>query len=345
MAHRKQRVKHPHYVPRMVLRRFSPRPEAKNPPLWGLDKASGGVRRTSVDNELVVTHETLLQHPGPSLNMHSIEDLFGEVEGATVPIINNLKEGMALTDEERVTMAVFLFFQQQRTPRGRQWMTFIQERLATMDLEDRLVDKELVRTVLGENMSDDEIDHWQEEQKGKWTVRPSHDREVIGMLFAIEEIVPIIAGRMSWICQRTTADVPFIISDHPLAIFDPHRRRSGSGWHASPGVEVTMPLDAQFSLILTPGSPTITYGNVPPATVTDINLRTYASAEWTIYGTSREVVNAAHNSALESPEKVNEYTPQPYRLFVLEQDTVTGVRRVEDVIAPPRHVSRRSRRT
>jgi hypothetical protein len=255
MAGQKQRVKHPHYVPRMVLRRLSPQPTADNPPLWGLDKATGAVRRTSANNELVVTNETLLQRPAPGLNMHSIEDFFAEVEGATVPVIDKLVEGTVLTDDERGTMAVFLFLQQQRTPRGRQWLNFIQEKIATMELERRLVDRELVRSVPGEAMSDEEIEQWQQEQKGKWVAKPSHDHEVAGMLYGIEAVVPLIAGSMTWICQRTTADVPFVISDQPLAIFDPRRGRRGSGWYASPAIEATMPLDARLSLLLTPGPP------------------------------------------------------------------------------------------
>jgi hypothetical protein len=283
MAGRKQRVKHPHYVPRMVLRRFSPQPTADNLPLRGLDKATGVVRRTSANNELVVTNETLLRRPAPDLNMHSIEDFFADVEGATVAIIDKLVEGTGLTDDERGTMAVVLFLQQQRTPRGRQWLSFIQEKIATMELERRLADRELVRSVLGEDTSDEEIERWQEEQKGKWVAKPSHDHEVAGMLYGIETVVPLIAGAMTWICQRTTIDVPFVISDHPLAIFDPRRGRSGGGWYASPGIEATMPLDARLSLLLTPGPPTITEGHVTPSTVADINLRAYASTEWTIY--------------------------------------------------------------
>jgi hypothetical protein len=45
-----------HYVPQLLLRRFSARPRAKNPPLIKLDLKTGRLSRTSVGNEAAISH-------------------------------------------------------------------------------------------------------------------------------------------------------------------------------------------------------------------------------------------------------------------------------------------------
>jgi hypothetical protein len=45
-----------HYVPQLLLRRFSVDPTAKNPPLFKLDLKTGRTSRTSVKNEAAITH-------------------------------------------------------------------------------------------------------------------------------------------------------------------------------------------------------------------------------------------------------------------------------------------------
>lgn len=70
-----------HYVPQMILRRFSAEPDQDNPLLWTLEFASGRIRRSSVRNEAAVTDYNRLddsQGREPGL----AERAFGEIEAA-----------------------------------------------------------------------------------------------------------------------------------------------------------------------------------------------------------------------------------------------------------------------
>jgi hypothetical protein len=49
-------AKRHHYVPQVLLRRFSSDQLGDNPPLWWLDIGSGKPRRTAVNNLAVISH-------------------------------------------------------------------------------------------------------------------------------------------------------------------------------------------------------------------------------------------------------------------------------------------------
>ncbi len=49
-------TKRHHYVPKLLMRRFSTSPQARNPILWKLEKGSGKPSKTAIDGEAVVGH-------------------------------------------------------------------------------------------------------------------------------------------------------------------------------------------------------------------------------------------------------------------------------------------------
>ncbi len=77
-------AKRHHYVPRVLLRRFSSDPEADNPPLWRLDKKSGRPSRTSVANEAVIGHYYRIDEPTPKLTSGSAEQDLARLEAEAV---------------------------------------------------------------------------------------------------------------------------------------------------------------------------------------------------------------------------------------------------------------------
>jgi hypothetical protein len=345
-------AKRHHYVPREILRRFSSELYAGNPKLWRLDKDSGRPSEASVNGEAVIGHYYRLEG---SLNLpptHA-EETLARIEGEAAEPIRKLVEGEPLNPVERLQMAMFLHVQRQRTPRARQWSAFFQERVATIQMEVNLSDPERVREhakSLGERMSDDEIERWrvqtlEELRAGTLVLEAGQDHEVGGIFAFADLMLPIIADKLTWISLRAAPGSPFICSDHPL-----HQYQEGApadrgvGW-LSPGVEVTMPIDQRVCLFLTPGPPIWLMRDVDADTVRDVNLRTYASAEWAIYGPSQKSVQQVREDAKRDRAALRLYQPKGPRFVLLQTVEGEAKPRSTTVYRPPaRQPERRPKR-
>jgi hypothetical protein len=76
-----------HYVPMMLLRRFSEAPAEENPRIACLDKATGSIRWSSVRNEAAVTdHNRLREVPerDPELDPLAAEHIVSVIEDAAL---------------------------------------------------------------------------------------------------------------------------------------------------------------------------------------------------------------------------------------------------------------------
>ncbi len=301
-----------HYVPRLLLQGFSPKPEAKNPPLWRLDKASGRLALSSVNNEAVISHYNRLE-TAMGVSPAAPEELLSVVEGHAAGSIVQLHQGHPLSREERANFALFLALQQQRTPQGRQQQVFIQELAAKLALLQGLHDDDFVREFWDkreEQTAPVEVEEWRrgmikQVEDGSLVVRAPHDREVYGMFLAATlSIAPINKG-MSWCGLRAPAGTQFIIADHPLAFYDPQAGPDDPvAWLSSPTVEVTIPLSSSLCLMLVPGQPAQSVAEVDADRVREINLRSYAAAHWAIFGPTEAAVRQVRRDAEQAPDRV-----------------------------------------
>lgn len=325
-----------HYVPRMLLRRFSGDPAAENGPLEVLDKATHGTRRSSVANEAAVTHYNRLEELpkiNPEIDPLLVETAFSMVEDSGDQAIRRLVLGEPLTPMRRLEMAFLVYFQHHRTPRGRSWSKFMQEQTQTMWMMRQLLDQDLVVDHLrgiGEDVTAEEAREWAQKQirdleDGTVWVDAGHDREVGGMFMFAEKIVPIIAGAMDWFVMHTAIGVSrrFIIGDHPVAMVDETVPKThGVGWMGSPDVEVTLPLSPTCCLVLRPAPPgqdgRLEHVDAFAADVDDVNLRTFASAEWSAYGPDVESLKRVAALARANRDRVRLYAPHSPVLHIAE---------------------------
>jgi hypothetical protein len=315
-----------HYVPRLILRRFSPEPAADNPSIWRLDKDSGTPARTHISNEAVISHYYRLGN-ATKLPSGWAEKTLGRIEADAATPIRKLVDREPITPLERGQMAFFLHVQHQRTPLARQWSADRQARLAELQMEVNLSDRERVHEKarsLEDPMSDEEIERWRLEsieglRSGTIVAEARQDHEVGGIFLVGDRIASVIGEQMGWCSLQAAPGTSFICSDHPLHIYDrstpPDR---GVGWISSPQTEVTMPLDQRVCLLLRPGPPTWVSLQADAETVDDINLRTYASARWSIYGPSQRVVQRVREMAKRDRARVLEYEPRGPRLVLFE---------------------------
>jgi Protein of unknown function (DUF4238) len=315
-----------HYVPQMSLRRFSAEPDQDNPLLWTLEFASGRIRRSSVRNEAAVTNYNRLdgsQGREPGL----AERAFGEIEAAAGPVLDKISAGQPVTTSERVALAVFLQLQHQRTPRMRENMRFVTMQAARLWAQMKLSDREHVREALkseGYAMTSDEIEEWRSEfqeliDSGELQPSPGWNSEVLGQFAMADDLPARLCAGMTWKVLRATGQDEFIISDHPVHIYDPQAYPDRNGaWFSSPEVQATFPVDRKTCLLLQPGPARWCEAEVDSAAVRDLNLKSYASTEWRCYGSSQRVLEGARIAAKKNPRLLAAFRPKPPRMIFLE---------------------------
>jgi Protein of unknown function (DUF4238) len=323
-----------HYVPRLILRRFSPAPSDENPIIWRLDKETGHISRTRINSQTVINdYNRLSDDFSASIGVapqHVEHDIFGSIEDTAGKLISMLDEGIVLNDDERVSLAVFLCLQHTRTPRMRTTTMFWQEELEPLLAMAGLHDREAVRKALtasGRLASSEEVESfiettYRELEEKSIIFTPSQDREVWAMFLSIDKLARKVAREMTWILQRSTRELPFGISDHPVAIYDPHvRGASVGGWFRSTGTEVSMPIGPELCLMLVPGDARqIDGGPVGGPTVDEMNLKSYGSSEWAMYAHEDGMLERVRMRADEHPDKIQMYTPPPAEITGPEPD-------------------------
>jgi hypothetical protein len=316
-----------HYVPRFLLRRFSCEPTADNPLIWRLDKESGKSSRSNVTNEAVISHYYRIEE-AHGLTATYIENVLSMIEGDASPLVAKLVDGHTLPPAERVQLALFVWIQFARTPLARTWRAFAQDHAGHLVALKALTDVDHIQQVFeqrGESKTPEEIDVWrfetmQQLEDGSLTIVPPPDLEVLTMFLHAEEMSLLAASQMSWLGLRAPAGHQFILSDHPVAVYDPAAAGDAPvAWQSSPTVEVTLPLDPSFCLLLTHGSPTYQLVEVAEDDIREINLRTYAWAHWTLYGATAQAVQQVRAVAKKQKRIVASLEPRPPQLVVAER--------------------------
>lgn len=316
-----------HYVPDFLLAHFSPEPTASKPKIWRLDVTSGTSFETGVANEAVIKHFNRLEN-SPELDPLEPERRLDSIENRAAPLIRKMIAGSQLSAVERLAIAEFVWMQYQRTPLGRRQSTFFKKQASKLLMIRHFSDPKNFRALAlahGECLTDEELRQLQiatimqivrEDSRAIIT----HDQEVLGMFDDLEQGSELIMRRMSWLGLRAPAGSEFILSDHPLAFFDPTAADGDPvAWESSHSVEVTLPLYSSLCLKLIHGPESYRELEVPPEVVRNVNLRTYAWAHWCIYGSSNEALERVHSEAIANPVEVAQLRPRPVGVTIFEE--------------------------
>lgn len=320
-------AKRHHYVPEFLIRRFSPNPQAKQPQVYSLNLKTGAVVREAIINCAVIGHyNTLSRETGMPSGFP--EALFSYVEGLAAPVVEKLVCGDVLSVEERSNFSLFIAFQQQRTPRQREWQRFMYGQAIKFWLLKQIYERpedsrKSLQKDLGREPTEIEIDefrHKMAEDLNEERIVPgiTTDQEILGMFTAGRDLPPLIY-EMDWILLRAPQGQNFILSDDPLVCLDPANPDGPRGWRSSPTVEVTFPLDPQLCLLLRQPPRTQREVIISPEQILDINLRTYAGAKNTIFGLTEHILENTHTAAQTNSIRVDLYRPKPPAIHVIEQ--------------------------
>jgi len=315
-----------HYVPQLLLRQFSANPKVRNPSLFKLDLKTGRTSATTVKNEGAISHFNRPEE-GSNVPPGAIEETLSLVETAAAKPLRKLAEGQHLTVPQQLNAALFMFLQHRRTPLGRAQTTHTLETGATLLQMVRLADPHAVQEAFaqqGEHLTLEEAEARGHEiirqlESGELELAASTNAVLGAMFLGVENVPPLITQRMTWVVLHTqTRD--FIISDHPVSLHDPEAGpRRGAGWLSSPKVEVTFPFDRHACLLLTPGPPGIEHTQVAAEMVPEVNLRTYAAAQWAIYGPTPASVQHVRAAAKRRRTHVARLTPWPPLIHILDR--------------------------
>lgn len=314
-----------HYVPQMLLRRFS-QATGENPLLHRLDVHSGRIAVTNVRNEAAITHYNRLESLVLKSSM-TIEQTLAAVEGSTKPILDAIVEGRVPSFDEMRMLATFVYLQHQRTPRAREWSRYWSDETARMMAEVQCSNRDAVRDVLQQDnpdVTDDEVDRTRAEwlaqlESGELRLTRGWDGEVAGMFAMADRLPLMLVDQMIWVLLRAPSGSSFVVGDHPVCIVDPEARgRRGAAWFSSEEVEVTFPIDRTACLLLQPHAPRWVEQTIDEKTVMEVNLRSYAAAEWRVYGERQQVLQDVRRMAKQRPDLVAQFVPSPPHIFVGE---------------------------
>lgn len=216
-----------HYVPRFLLKHFCSDDSER---LWAYDKSTGKTFQTNVKN---VASERDFYEGTIEGRVLSLEDGLSQLEGDTAVIIDRIvsRESIGdLSERERVQIAVFVSIQLQRGPNLRQQLLAMNTAMKQA-LRDRDVDASDVEGWL---------DMTEEDAKAM----------SLAMLTQPNEF-PLHILNKTWLLFETSAEMPFYISDNPVAmqnLAEPKGPLRGNLGLAVPGIEVYLPISSTLAM-------------------------------------------------------------------------------------------------
>lgn len=292
-----ERPKRHHYVPKFLLRRFTDDPaNEKKGRLVRLDKATGKPERASVLNETVIGHYYTVTRVGEDGELEhdlTVEEDLAEREAEAAEHVRTLVAGGRLTDDERRRFAEFIHLTKKRTPLERAWAAHMSEVMS---------------------------DQWREVYKEEPTglAETPHEQELQMMYMALDQAGEALDSR-TWTLLRAPAGKQFVIGDTPIALLDLELPPDmGLGYVSSPTTETTFPLDPSLCLHLQAGEEPWVEREATPAELDDLNLRSYAWAQHSIYGDNQAAVTSVRALVKANRQKLRAYAPRSGKLWIGE---------------------------
>jgi hypothetical protein len=278
-----------HYIPRLLLRRFTIDPDAKQPVIWHLDKATGQTRRSNVINEAVIGRYYRMTLPDGTV-VDEADALLGRIEGMVGEVLPKLEEDRAYvaTGDDFFRLMLFIISLKNRTPRAREALRETDMRTAEIALEAHLSDREryhCARSDAGlpaEQVEAERLQCLDDLRAGRLLLDSSPEREIALMFLGLDEKSARLLDALNMTCVRIPerSRKTFVLSDHPVSHYDPTPKSpdAGAGFLSSPNSVTWVPLDPKFGLLLgqrVPGDWRIV--EFEGREVDELNMQTYAS--------------------------------------------------------------------
>jgi len=173
-------------------------------------------------------------------------------------------------------------------------------------------------------------------REGRIGVDSTPSREIAMMFVALEQGTKTIFERLAVSCVRPAAGskATFVLSDHPVAHYDPQPKAPevGVGFMNSQETETFVALDPRFGVLLHQHTPPQTWTDVEVSDedVDRLNLLTYAWAREAIFGPTQDSVTRVRRLAKRDQRAMGEFAYRPPRVWLTESqegDMRHGVRK------------------
>ena len=332
-----------HYVPRFLLNRFAIMRHGHHF-ICEYHLADGKINSLSTaDVAVVKDYNTLKTQSKEEAGL--IELFFSLFEEQAAPIVNALVAGGEPSLMEMGVLANFVAAQQVRTPRGRGYARFMMEEARRMYMINQVSSgheqaRDHLRETMGQEPSDEEVAQWQADTvailEHDVRVVANRDHEVVGQTIALEKLAEAVFTKEVVVLHTPPAKAfRFVLSDEPLARYDPANPNSNAGWLSSPTFEATLPIDPTACLLLHTGNPgSVRHLRCPAPRVEEINLRGFAWARDSLFGATADAFQAVVSQAKAKPEVVELWRPQAPNIYILEGPAPASAK-VARVIAGP----------
>lgn len=187
----------------------------------------------------------------------SIENLLGDVESTAVPLIERLSaHDFSPSWNDRVSIAIFIAFQEFRVPWARAQMETLYRGLIDKTLKfttrvpggiERDLETMKKRGVATEDIHPQVIREIIEKGKYKINISPGVS---LKMMLEQVETVSRFYSQMMWKVLRSTADRPFVTSDNPVVKFVPTNDGFRGVGLVNPNIEIRFPLTKTGCLVI-----------------------------------------------------------------------------------------------
>jgi hypothetical protein len=317
-------AKRHHYIPQFLLRNFSADQTAKNPRIFRLDKATGRISESTVGNEAVIGQFNRLEGVSAVAN---VEQDLAYIEGTCKPALEKAIGRADLTYEDGELIALFSVLQERRTPRSRQTTAELMEHTYRVGAELEVATgsgvRDFLKAELDREPTEDEVNAKRRElvtdlREGRIVVQATADHEVLSMFVATAEVAHDVMANTHLNCLHAMG-AEFVLADHPVCRFDPTVPNDrGVGWLSSIATEVTFPISRDTCLMFQPGRAGYRHADATKDMVMDINLRSYAVAEWSVYGSGQRWLQDVRTTARRQRSKVARYESHKQHVFFFE---------------------------
>lgn len=342
-------------MPRFLLQRFAENPAEDGSLVHQLELESGQCRRVNPRNAAVVRDfYALVDEEG---NRHQdAEHALGQIEGLAAPLIERLEEpGARLEGEDRYNLAIFIAMLWLRTPLWRERFRHTEEQLAEFIARHAPPDHYLAAArAAGEEITLAEAAAQRDEviaalDCGGIEIDAPPERHVT-VLFEHGKSTAWIIFRLDWTLIRAAAST-FVIADEPVTVYEVEdgRARGSSAPLGSPAAEMVVPLGSRLALVLRPGADLladaardqgrelreitdvqiieqlgrpVVWGEEEATgeQISDINLRSYAHAQSSLYGQSQGMLtDLRHDCRGALRERVTQLRPHDPSFTIFHQ--------------------------
>lgn len=315
-----EKTKRHHYIPAFVLRNFESKQVGG---LVRLDLKTGRTTRLGA-RDAAVEKSLYRVRGGNSASHNRVEAFLSVVENHAAPAVQRLvSDPSAMKSEDRLTIAIFVALQEQRSPGGLARIEEISRYAADKFSTEVLFDERAYRAayragrVDGDQvLSDSEIEARRQSTLASYGNRPpdyhlseSHSLHVIAEIW--EQLASMLL-KLRW-TALTTDSVPFVIGDRGLSMVDttrPRGARAGAAWRSSAQAQTFVPLSPSLCLMFSDGSPDgLTHRQLSDRETNRLNLAAYGWANASVFGSSYQVLQLLRRTAKERPRDVPKLGP------------------------------------